>query len=212
MRKILFILTIASGWGKIYSANITWIAPAASNWNNTANWSTGTVPGTTDIAIFDGTSVQDCSIDAAVSVQGIQISNYTGIISQNNFTIIVGTSNYSQNSGTFNGGSANITFNGANGTTAINLSGGTFNSTSATLTVTNRATIQNTGGTFNGGTGIITNNGVFSQTTAGTFNATSGIWNQKGTSFIFTGGTFNHNNGTIIFSTRSMSFDGSPVL
>jgi len=35
------------------AATITWIGPSGSNWNNTANWSTITVPGLADDVIFN---------------------------------------------------------------------------------------------------------------------------------------------------------------
>ncbi len=103
-----------------FSANRFWIAGVASNWNNTANWSTtsggaggASVPGAADIAIFNASGNGNYSIDAIVNVDGFQITGYSGIISQNAIAITIGATGFSQNSGTFTGGTANITqFNG----------------------------------------------------------------------------------------------------
>src|SRR5882724_1154250 len=70
-------------FSRVVSANnITWDGGGATNnWSEAANWSGDTIPGAGDVAIFDGTSTKDATIDAAFagSVAGIQInSGYTG--------------------------------------------------------------------------------------------------------------------------------------
>ena len=119
----------------VNAANITWTNGSGdNNWNTLANWSTGNIPGSGDVAVFDGTSTADCIINANVNVAGISInSGYTGTITQNaGNTVTIGSSDFVQADGTFAGGDSNIDIN-SGGT--FTLSGGTFTSTSATLSI-----------------------------------------------------------------------------
>ncbi|MGC4036527.1 MAG: T9SS type A sorting domain-containing protein [Chitinophagaceae bacterium] len=54
MRRIL-LSVIATSFFFIFcnAATITWTGPLISNWNNSANWSTGVVPGANDDVIFN---------------------------------------------------------------------------------------------------------------------------------------------------------------
>jgi hypothetical protein len=142
MRKyhlILFLIFFLAGLSGIDAASRYWIATTSVTWNNSANWSTSSgggggasVPGSSDLAIFDGTGGANgnCTIDAVVNVAGFSISGYIGTISQGANTITIGTSNFSMSSGTFTGGTSAITINGL-----FTLSGGAFTSTSATLSI-----------------------------------------------------------------------------
>ena len=66
----------------------TWIGPAGGNWSNAVNWLDGggpatTPPGSTDTAIFDGTSVNNCTVDGAFTCNFLTISApYTGTVAQ----------------------------------------------------------------------------------------------------------------------------------
>ena len=149
------------------AANKYWIATSAANWNNTANWSlssggTGNagVPGANDVAIFDGGGGANgnCNVDATVNqtgTGGFNIgSGYSGTISQGAVTITVGSTGWTQAGGTFNGGSNPIAINGP-----VALSGGTFKSTSGTLTHNAATWTSNTGTpTFNANGGTVTFN------------------------------------------------------
>jgi hypothetical protein len=155
-----------------FSANRYWVSASASNWNNTANWSANSnsaggasVPGTSDIAIFDGAGGNNgtCSIDAAVNVAGFSIAGYSGTITQGANTITIGTSHFSMSSGTFTGGSSAITISGT-----FTISGGTFTSTTSTLSIggnwSSSVTIfSHSGGTFNhnNGTLVLNPNGNY---------------------------------------------------
>jgi len=137
--------------------NFYWyfFAPANTNvwlggtgvWNTGANWSLGTVPDSTNIAIFSSASSVDCTIDADVDVKGIEIqSGYTGCITQESgYTVTVGESGYFQDDGTFKGGNSNITIGGI-----FRLSHGTFRATAATTAVgfENNSYNQNTRSLF----------------------------------------------------------------
>jgi hypothetical protein len=119
------------------AANRFWIAGSTGDWNNTANWSTtsggssgASVPGSGDVAKFDGNGTGNCTINATVNVAGIDMgSGYSGTISQGSYVVTVGSSHFNIAGGTFTGGSLKIDINGGNFT----LSGGTFTSTSDTL-------------------------------------------------------------------------------
>jgi len=54
MKKILlllFVIPVFIIYG--HAASITWIGPSISNWNNVANWSSGSVPAAADDVIFN---------------------------------------------------------------------------------------------------------------------------------------------------------------
>jgi hypothetical protein len=133
-------------------------AGTANNWTCAANWSADTAPTASDIATFDATSTKDATINANISVAGINIaSGYTGTITQSStYTVTVGSSHYVQADGTFTGGSGAITVNGT-----YTLSGGTFTSTSGTLYIYRNAVTPNetvftvSGGTFNHNNGTV---------------------------------------------------------
>ena len=86
------------------AVNRTWDGGGStSSWSEAANWSGDVVPGSGDIAVFDGTSTKDSVIDAGFggSLQGLQInSGYTGTITQTQgpgATLTLGS--FSQSSG-----------------------------------------------------------------------------------------------------------------
>jgi len=61
-----------------YSATVAWINPAGGNWNNTANWSTGTVPTVGDIVYInlDGTYV--VTLDMNPTINSLTIGGFSG--------------------------------------------------------------------------------------------------------------------------------------
>ncbi|MEM9279421.1 MAG: hypothetical protein AAGA76_12670, partial [Pseudomonadota bacterium] len=133
-------------------ATITWTNGNLTGiWNDAGNWSAG-IPGSGDIARFNGTSSADCLIDISVNVSGISItSGYSGTVTQgagNSITIASG--NYVQAGGRFSGGNSSINFN--NGT--FTLSGGVFTSTSGNMSWDQNVTIS--GGHFRHNNGTIT--------------------------------------------------------
>ncbi|MFL5814496.1 MAG: beta strand repeat-containing protein [Bdellovibrionia bacterium] len=125
-----------------------------SNWATGANWSGGSAPGSSNSALFNGVCVSNCSptIAANINVAGIRMESvYSGTITQNSgVTITLGGWGLTQLAGTFAGGNAAMTDNGP-----FNLLGGSFTSTTATLTVTsdikisNSATFAHNSGTVN---------------------------------------------------------------
>ena len=132
------------------AAPITWTGlGATTSWNLAANWSTLTVPGAGDVAIFDGTSSKAAVTTANVNVGGVVISAaYAGSITQGaGRTITVGASGWVQDGAAFVGSAASVTVNGP-----LTLTGGAYTSTTGTLSVSGAFTIG--AGTFshNGGT------------------------------------------------------------
>lgn len=138
-----------------HAATKYWVGGSGDNVGTNANdWSNSdpgscndgggdasTVPGSSDIAVFDADCDNNATIAATLSVAGIQInSGYTGTVTQNDtIAVTVGSSNYSQADGTFTGAatSGNIDVNGT-----YSLSGGTFTSTRDTLFVSSTFTIS----------------------------------------------------------------------
>ncbi|MGQ0827629.1 MAG: peptidoglycan DD-metalloendopeptidase family protein [Bacteroidota bacterium] len=173
-----------------YSADRYWIAAGSASWNNTANWSTtsggaggASVPGSGDIANFNGSGTGSCTVDAAVNVAGFIVAGgYTGTISQGVNTVTIGTSNASFAAGTFTGGSSSITINGT-----FTLSGTAFTSTSNTLTF--NSTVTNSSGTFTHNSGTVS----FSSTGAQTIPA----WNFYNLTSASTGTRTLNSTGTI---------------
>jgi hypothetical protein len=126
----------------------TW-AGTTSSWNTAGNWSPSGIPASNDLVVFNKTSSQNVTTPTGgVTVDGIEIhSNYGGTVSQGSGgsdtitigdvstgTVVVG---WMQNGGTFTGVSASISFadDGAGDSISFYLKGGTFTSTSGTLTL-----------------------------------------------------------------------------
>ncbi|MCL2622441.1 MAG: hypothetical protein FWD31_02145, partial [Planctomycetaceae bacterium] len=66
-------------------ANRYWVASAAGNWSNSANWSatsggTGgmSVPGVGDTAFLDAGSAANCIIDTTTTVDILNTTGYNG--------------------------------------------------------------------------------------------------------------------------------------
>ncbi|MBL7812770.1 MAG: choice-of-anchor D domain-containing protein [Bacteroidetes bacterium] len=159
--KVLILIALTVFAQSAMAVNRYWVANGAGpfDWNNTAHWSASSggasgasVPGVNDLAIFDGAGGANgpCSINTNVSVSGIQINGYNGTITQNAFTITMAADGYSQNSGTFSGSASAITINS---TGTFTLTGGSFTSTSGTLTISgtrgaNQTIFTHSAGTF----------------------------------------------------------------
>lgn len=125
--------------------------PGNKNWNTASNWSGNAVPGSSDIALFDGTAVESCDINASINVAGLTIAaTFPGVVTQTSgVTITVGSTGLSIAGGSFLGGNTTITINGP-----FSQSGGVFTSTSANMNILRDFTIS--GGIFNHNNGTIT--------------------------------------------------------
>jgi len=124
----------------------TWVASEASNWNVDANWSLGHVPTATETAIFDNTSDNNCAVNAAPDVLGINLATgYDGTVTQGAVDIILGTDGYAQAAGTFTGEATQTITNAGNfshttGTFTSNKSSLIFTTDGSTISTTLSAT------------------------------------------------------------------------
>ena len=191
----LFLLIFFSN--SLFSANRFWVGVLPGNWNIASNWSAtsvgaggATVPGTTDIAIFDGGSVS-CTINIPITVLGITVSSgYTGTISHGaNAIAVTGAALFG--GGTFSGGSSNITITGI-----FTLSATVFTSTSATLELRDNAAF--TGGSFAHNNGTVRfNTSAVAETISGTsptFYQLEFVGNNRGYTISSTGNITVNNN------------------
>ncbi len=142
------------------AANRYWVAASAADWNATANWSTtsagtggASVPGSADIAFFDGAGGKngDCRLDVAITVGGFRIeSGYSGSVRQEALTLTI-TNAFYQAGGVFAGGTADISTSAG-----FTLAGGVFTNTSGILTVAFGSPISSfTGGSFSHNNGTL---------------------------------------------------------
>ena len=153
---------------------ITWNGGGlTNNWSEGANWTGGVVPGSSDTAIFDGTSAKNATIDVA-TIGSIQINaGYTGVISQASGALLI-SGGYIQSGGTFNASTQPLTIN-----SDFVQSGGTFNGSSGDIHMNQRFTVSGTA-QFTSTTGTLFANGDFETSAAGA--------------------SFSHNGGTVTFT------------
>ncbi len=208
--KLVAIAILLIGCISAASAQRFWVASTASNWNNTANWSTtsggpggASVPSPADVVTFNATRNGNCTIDIPVTIAGITVNGYTGIIDLNGFdlatiganTFTTGTINNSgiigslilntTGSTTFNGSLINANVSGTTGRIFFN--GSTFNG-SVNVTKTDTNNDNSTGNNVFNGTTTITN--------ATTGNGTGQILLGNGNPDQFNGLTTFNNNGS----------------
>jgi hypothetical protein len=93
----------------LLAADRYWVG-GAGNWNDASHWSLAsggvggaTIPGSADIAIFDGLSGgATTTINISVQVQGLNLaSGFAGLVDASSQSVIIGLSGYSQHSGNF---------------------------------------------------------------------------------------------------------------
>lgn len=212
MKKLILVLAVsilAGVIGSVFGQNRFWVAASASNWNNTANWSTtsggpggASVPGATEVAVFNANGLGTCNLDIAPTVAGMTVNGYTGTINfQGNNLTTTGTNQFA--TGTLvPGTTASLILN----TTATTTFSGTTVSVNVSGT-TGRLLFH--GSTFNGAVDITKtdNNGDFSNGN-NVFNGTTTLTN-TGDGFILMGNinrdqfngvtTFNNNGGYRIY-------------
>ncbi|MEO9966856.1 MAG: T9SS type A sorting domain-containing protein [Reichenbachiella sp.] len=121
MRIITAIFFTLLTCNESYAADRYWIAGTSANWNNTDNWSTtsggssgASIPGSSDLVYFDVNGLGNCSIDAVVNIDGLNIdAAYTGNITQSlGNSITVGANHWIQSGGIFMAETTLITVNG----------------------------------------------------------------------------------------------------
>jgi formylmethanofuran dehydrogenase subunit C len=169
---------------------------ANNNWNTAGNWQGGAVPGSSDIALFDGTSNKNATINVASSVLGLFIdSAYTGTITQSSgIALTVGTTGMVQSGSTYNGSSGAITNSGP-----LSLYGGTLTASSGAIAITGNWT--QSAGTFTGSSGSVTVSSNLALS-GGTLTAPSGTFSVAG-NWNKSGGTFTPGSNTVTFNKAS---------
>lgn len=223
--SILVLLTIAG-----LAQNRFWVAAAAGNWNDPANWSTtnggaggASVPGAGNTAIFNANGLGNCSLDISPTVDGITVNGYTGVIDlSGNILTTTGTNTFTSGTIINSGGAASIalntagssTFNGTQfdadltGTSGRLFFNGSIFNGSVTLTKSDNNTDTGTGGnTFNGNFSI-THTGTaelrFGNTNPDTFNNLTLNINNTGDIILSRTAVGNQFNGNIIINYASI--------
>lgn len=206
MRTIALLLFLALSSHVCLSQNRYWISSSGGNWNNSANWSTtsggtggASVPGTSDVAIFNATRNGNCTLDIAPTVGGITMNGYSGSVNLNGNNLrTTGNNTFASGSLTNSGSTASLvlnttgsaTFSGTSigvpvtGTTGdLTFNGSTFGST---------VTIEKTSANGNTGSGGNTFSGAVTLTNSGDGDLNLGNTNGD----IFNGPVVVNNTGT----------------
>lgn len=180
------------------AAVVTWDGGGSTNnWSDGTNWSTNSVPASTDSVVFDSTSTKNATIDSSFgdTISAVSMNaGYTGIITQaRSFTV---TNALTATAGTYQA-SADALVMGD-----LTVNGGTVNHSSGPFTIgksncsANNFTVSS--GTFSGGSGSITVTTTCDDAVAvsgGTLTSTSGTLSAL--DLEWTAGTFTHNSGTV---------------
>ncbi|GIL24574.1 MAG: hypothetical protein BroJett042_30870 [Bacteroidota bacterium] len=224
---ILLLLACQVSFGQRF-----WVAAGASNWNNTANWSTtsggpggASVPGPSDAVTFNASGLGDCTLDVAPNVAGITVNGYTGTIDINGFNLTTtGTNSFV--SGTINNGGAaaavtlnttgTTTFSGTTFGAAINgstgrifFNGSTFNGNVSVSKTDNSNDNSNGNNVFNGITTITNLSGghvLLGYTNRDQFNGPATFNNNGSYRFYF---AYNHGGQTTTFTDLTLNTNKS---
>jgi hypothetical protein len=122
------------------ATNFTWTGLGGdTNWDTVGNWYNNTPPGSGDVAIFNCSSGANSSVTVNVdpNVYGVSMAaSFNGTISQGSGVLMnIGFAGWDQAGGTFTGSNANIIFMLHESSGEVYLHGGTFTSTSATMSI-----------------------------------------------------------------------------
>ncbi len=186
VRVIAALCALVVVSGQAIAATRTWDGGGATgNWSEAANWSDDVAPSPGDVAVFDGTSSKDATLDVAITIQVLRIgAGYAGTLTQAAGAALVVGNTYDQGGGTFNAGAAPITFQFTNFTL--------------------------TGGVFDLGASDATFSSNDLRLTGGQFIASSGTMRLSGSYRRSEPATFEHNNGTVvIIGSTTLDINGS---
>ena len=169
--KLLYFALLISTI-RIFAANVTWTNTTGNNdWNTALNWSTSSVPGASDVAIFDGTNNANATLSAASTIGGITVNGYIGTININGQTFQITSGNCDFTTGTINGGTLSI-----NTTGTVTFAGTTFGAIVNSIS----ARVYLNGSTFNAVTSIEKNGAGNDNCSGGnTFAANTTITNSS---------------------------------
>jgi hypothetical protein len=133
----------------------TWTGAGADNkFSNAANWSTGAVPGPTDLAVIPSGTPNDPTLGTAATVAGLQVTGGTLTL----FASLTVTGDFTESAGQISFGTdANQLIIGGN----VNRTGGTFLATAGTVVFNGSyQTVADTSG-LAFARNVIVNSGVF---------------------------------------------------
>jgi hypothetical protein len=132
-------------------------------WSTATNWIGGSVPGTSDTAVFNSSATTNSSINTTASVAGLDIqSGYTGTVTQSASLLISG--NLTVSAGTL-----------AVGTQTLAVSGNST-VTGGTVTIGAGAIGWSTAGMTIGTGGVVTVTGAAKITVSGNWNSSAGTF------------------------------------
>lgn len=167
----LFLALLAITCLEHACAQSVWDGSEGTSWNVADNWTPSGVPGSGDVALFDGTAANDCLINAPANVAGFDIRG--GTVTQGaGATITVGAAGFLQSGGTFNGGSNTITLSVGGGRSVFTQSGGVFTNTTGTFQASS-VTMTRTAGIYNhngGLTRLVGNQNILNMNGGSLFN------------------------------------------
>ena len=190
-----------------------------NNWSTAGNWNGG-VPGSTDTALFDGTTNKNAVVDAGFpgTVASLTLaSGYTGTNTLNRSLTV--TTTYAQTNGTLDASAADLTIGGTSYVSGDDfvLAGGVFTCPTNLLTLNGSyvGNLRCTGGTFNhnngtvkfkyGGGNINFPGVTFNNMTVDTFSGYPVTFSAAVTNVVL--GTLTHTNGCLSKGTFDLRGD-----
>ncbi|MGB0863682.1 MAG: hypothetical protein ACPG19_10730, partial [Saprospiraceae bacterium] len=108
----VFLFFFVMGIMPLYGATITWTNGGGDNlWSNTANWSSAALPTTSDDVVFDGTSVDNTTLDIATAIKSLTIdAAYTGQVSLGSQTLAMRSNLTVDNASQLDAGTSTVSF------------------------------------------------------------------------------------------------------
>jgi hypothetical protein len=184
-----------TNWNFGSTGGVLWLGTSGNNWSTAANWSSGSVPSSTQTALFNAQYQANCTVNQAVSFSGSILvdTGYIGTITMNN-SLTTGSLSLNGTSATFNSNGQTLSL-GAYAQLA-----GTFTGGASTINI---GTFNQSGGTCSLGSGPIAISGNFTLS-GGMFTSTSATLSFAGSIWaVGSRGAFNPNSGTVNFTASA---------
>jgi YD repeat-containing protein len=181
---------------RLAPATVSWVVDQSGDWNNAANWSTGSVPGAGDVAVINRSVAVTVNLSATTLVEGIQSGSGQTLHLLNGANLT--TSVYATNDGTIE----------QDNNTSFTFFGALTNAADGVYDFQGDATLTAPGAPFHG---ALTNQGIFRKSgglltsyiiptsfdNTGTIQANSGTLAIEGAA---TDAPFNNTSGTLDLS------------
>ena len=207
LRPLLLALVSLASLSPLRAARIDWTGLGTTqNFTEAANWSGSIVPGSNDIAVFSGISVKNCTINANLSIKGLEMNaGYTGTVTQAGAVTLQVRSTgdatepgglFLVAAGTFVGGTGLIAVSDGSGFGAgggvLRVNGGTFNGGAQPIEA---ARVEIQGGTLSLGGAALT--------------TVSAGFNGSAAPLVQSGGTFQGGTGSVTVDEFTLSSNGT---